>query len=589
MNETFQRYSVVTGFSFLIILLVVNAVITRRQVAKVVDNQSWVEQSRQIRLTLSQTELLITDAETGQRGFLFTDEARYLGPYEAAAGQVDSHINRLDELTRNDPAQRAHLADLRNLAHQKLEELAETIALYRTGKRAQARSLVLSDRGLLIMTGIRHEIEVMEQEETSREGERIAAYQQSVEGAIAAVYLATAIAVLGLLALARLIVLERKEREENARLVREREEWFRVTLTSIGDAVIATDARGIVTFLNPVAEKLTGIGLDQARGKAVEDVFPIRNEFSGRKAENPVQQVMRSGIVVGLANHTVLLNRGGRLVPIEDSAAPIRDDRKETIGVVLVFRDVSAERASQEMIRKTEKLATAARLSATVAHEINNPLESVVNLLFIAKTSPDATPELLANLTLAEQELERVAHITRQTLGFYRESNTPERVEIPAIVDPILKMYSNRINSKAIQFEFAANHCPPVLGVAGELRQAIGNLIANAIDAVPRSGRIAVRCASADTAEGKNAEIVVSDNGPGIAPDLLEKIFDPFFTTKRDVGTGLGLWVAKEIIHRHGGSIEVQPGPGPDGARGAAFLIRLPVAPADEEQSAQER
>ena len=581
MNEVFQRYSIVTGFSFLAILLLVNAVITRREVAALVDNQSWVEQSRQVHLTLSQTELLITDAETGQRGYLFTDEARYLAPYEAAAAQVEPHIRYLAQLTGDDPEQRAHLGNLRNLAHEKLEELAETISLYRTGKRAQARALVLSDRGLLIMTGIRNEIEAMEKEESTREAQRIASYQQSVHSAIAAVYLATAIAILGLIALARLILVEQKEREEHARRLREREEWFRVTLTSIGDAVIATDSHGIVTFLNPVAEKLTGVGLEQARGKAVEDVFPIRNELSGRKAENPVQQVMRSGVVVGLANHTVLQHRDGHVVPIEDSAAPIRDDRKETIGVVLVFRDVSAERTSQEMIRKTEKLAAAARLSATVAHEINNPLEAVVNLLFIAKTSPQATPELIENLELAEQELERVAHITRQTLGFYRESNSPERVGISAIVEPILKMYSNRMNSKAIQFQFADNHCPPVLGVAGELRQAIGNLIANAIDAVPREGRIDIRCSCGKTAAGQEAEILVEDNGPGIAPDLLDRIFDPFFTTKRDVGTGLGLWVAKEIINRHGGSIQVRSGSGPDGARGAAFLIRLPAAPLD--------
>jgi PAS domain S-box-containing protein len=577
MNALLQRFGIVTGFSALVILLIVNAAVTRKQVAVLVDNQSWVEQSRQVRFTLSQTELLITDAETGQRGYLFTGESGYLGPYESAATQVLPQIDRLAQLTADNPRQQSHVANLRTLAHQKLDELVQTIALYRSGRSAEAKALVLSGRGLLLMTGIRHELEAMQQEESGLEAVRNNAYQRSVQGAITAIYLATAIAILGLIALAWFTGLERRAREEHTRVMREREEWFRVTLTSIGDAVIATDAKGVVTFLNPVAEKLTGVGLEEAKGKAVDQVFPIFNEMSGKKAENPVQKVMDSGAVVGLANHTVLQHSDGHLVPIEDSAAPIRDDEKQTIGVVLVFRDVTAERNSQEMIRKTEKLAAAARLSATVAHEINNPLEAVVNLLFIAKSSTDATPELIAHLTLAEQELERVAHITRQTLGFYRESNTPEKVEIQSIVDPVLKMYSNRLASKGIQFEFSAGDCPPVWGVAGELRQVVANLIVNAIDAVPKNGKIVVRCARLGTTAGKMAQILIADSGPGVSPELRERIFDPFFTTKRDVGTGLGLWVAKEIISRHGGAIQLRPKGASDGIQGAAFLIQLPV------------
>jgi len=248
---------------------------------------------------------------------------------------------------------------------------------------------------------------------------------------------------------------------------------------------------------------------------------------------------MSLGIVVGLANHTVLQHRDGHLVPIEDSAAPIRNDHNQTIGVVLVFRDVTAERRSQEMIRKTEKLAAAARLSATVAHEINNPLEAVVNPLFIAKASPDATPGLVEHLSLAEQELERVAQITRQTLGFYRESNTPEQVDLHAVIEPILKLYSSRIIAKEIRLEFSTNQCPPVRGVAGELKQAIANLVANAIDAVPKGGLISVRCSPCEAQVSKFVEILIEDSGPGVAPELLNRIFDPFFTNQE----GRGNWI----------------------------------------------
>jgi signal transduction histidine kinase len=134
---------------------------------------------------------------------------------------------------------------------------------------------------------------------------------------------------------------------------------------------------------------------------------------------------MELGRVIGLANHTVLQNTKGALIPIEDSAAPIRDSKDNLIGVVLVFRDATHERKSQEILRKTEKLAAVARLSATVAHEINNPLEAIGNLLYLAKSIPDTPAETLQHLQLAEEELDRISHITRQTLGFYQSPTFP--------------------------------------------------------------------------------------------------------------------------------------------------------------------
>jgi signal transduction histidine kinase len=283
-------------------------------------------------------------------------------------------------------------------------------------------------------------------------------------------------------------------------------------------------------------------------------------------------------VVVGLANHTVLKGRDGKMIPIEDSAAPIRDDRGVLIGVVLVFRDVTAERKSQEIMRKAEKLAAAARLAATMAHEINNPLAAVTNLVFLAKGNPDTPPVVERQLTQAEHELERVAHITRQTLGFYRESGTPERVDIPALVESVLRIYQNKLVEKDIHVESNVAGCPSVEGITGELRQAVSNLVANAIDAVNRGGRIMVSAhAASDGADGM-VELVVADDGPGIAPEHKDRLFEPFFTTKRDVGTGLGLWAAKGIIERHGGRIGILSR---NGEGGAAFTIQLPRATAE--------
>ena len=585
MNALLQRFSVITGFSLLVLLLIGNAVVTRRRIDGLIENQRWVVHTQQVRYLLAQTELLATEAETGQRGYLFTGQPKYLKPYQDALTAFDSRIEELARLTTDNPRQQVHVGTLRNLGRQKLDELAETIALYRAGNPAAARAIVLSDRGLTLMSQMRGEIEQMQQEEASLQTVRDATYARSIQAAVAAIYSATLVAILGMVVLARFVLRERRTRELHAEELRAREEWFRVALTSIGDGVITTDPKGVVTFLNPVAESLTGISLANARGKDVQDVFPIFNEFSGKKTENPVKKVMSLGIIVGLANHTVLQHRDGHLIPIEDSAAPISDDAGRTIGVVLVFRDSTEKRDSQEILRKTEKLAAAARLSATVAHEINNPLEAVGNLVFIAKGSPGATAEVVENLTLAEQELERVAHITRQTLGFYRESNTLAEIEIRTIIEPILRLYSNKVKSKEIQLDFSAGNCPPVWGVAGELKQVIANLIANAIDAVPHKGKIAIRCRDSKTNHGRVAEVLIEDDGPGIAPELMDRIFDPFFTTKQDVGTGLGLWVAKEIVGRHGGRIHVRPPGAIDGLKGAAFVLHLPCAGSDQTRS----
>jgi len=585
MNASIHRFSVITGFSLLIVLLVVNATITRQRIGALAGSQSWVAHTVQVRRHLTEIELLVTDAETGQRGYLFTGDPSYLSPYNSSIVSIGSSIDELAKITNDNPRQQANVVKLRTLVNLKLGELAETIGLYQAGEATEARAVVLSDRGVQLMRAVREQIDRMQQVEAALEADREAAYRRYLGAAIVAIYVATLAAAFGLVILAYYILRERQASERHAQALRDREEWYRVTLTSVGDGVIATDGKGLVTFLNPVAESLTGVPLAKASGHDVQDIFPIFSELSGKRAENPVAKVMNLGTVVGLANHTVLQHVDGRRIPIEDSAAPIRNDSGQTIGVVLVFRDASAARDAQDVLRKTEKLAAAARLSATVAHEINNPLEAVVNLLYLAKASPDMTPSLMEHLTRAEQELERVAHITRQTLGFYRESNTPAVVDVCSVIEPTLLLYASKIAGKSIKIEFSADDPPRVWGIAGELKQVIANLISNAIDAVGPGGTIKVHCGPSKTEEGHMAEIVIADNGPGIAPEIATRIFDPFFTTKQDVGTGLGLWVAKGIVERHGGSIRVLAPGKMSALGGAAFMIRLPRASETEPQT----
>ncbi len=481
-------------------------------------------------------------------------------------------------LTYSDPTQRAEVAQLRTLTHAKLAELAHTIALYQSGYPDAARNEVLSDRGRLIMVQISNLIGRIQLQETALGVSRTAAARRSIRDTVISIYLASLIAAAGLFFLAYFITKAMAMRDIYARQLEEREEWFRSTLTSLGDAVIATDGKGHVTFLNPMAERLMGLPLSHARGKFIEDVFPIFNETTLKPVDNPVKKVMEHGFIIGLANHTVLLNTDGTYIPIEDSAAPIRDGRGKIVGVVMVFRDATTERKSQEVLRKTEKLAAAARLAATVAHEINNPLEAIGNLIYIAKNTEGLPTSAVTNLSLAEEELSRVSHITRQTLGFYRESKQPNEVDLPTLVESVLNIYSNKFRTKNITIVRDFHDCPPIQGLSGELKQAVANLVSNAADAVPHGGTICVRIDCHEDANSKIVKIIVEDDGPGIAPEHRDHIFEPFFTTKKDVGTGLGLWVTKEIIERHSGTVEVRTINDTD-LPGTAFSITLPVRP----------
>ncbi len=575
MRSIHKRFGVIGGFFILLALLAINTAVLRHQLATQVGNQEWFSRSRRVLQELRNSESLVRDAETGQRGYLYTGKVDYLAPYNVAVAQIDAHLQNLSAEIGDNPAQQSQEANLRVLVHQKLDELAQTIKLFQSGDAEGAKTMVMSDQGFHIMESIRSLVKQMEQEETSVGDLRRADYQKSIRITVLCIYAASGIAALGIILLAFSIIREMDTRERDAAALRRSEEWFRVTLSSIGDGVIATDDHGVVMFLNPIAERLTGTSLEQARGKKIGEVFPIFSEATNNPVDNPVDKVLALGSIVGLANHTVLRHRDGHLLPIEDSAAPITDDSSKLIGVVLVFHDASRERSFQDVLRRTEKLAAAARLAATVSHEINNPLEAIGNLIFLARTNPDAPEGVVAQLQLAEQELARVSHITRQTLGFYRESASPTAVHIPTLVESVLTLYSNKLQIKQIKVQLALEACPPITGLAGEIQQLVSNIVSNAIDAVPVGGTLKIDASPVKLAGGDSIRLKIEDDGPGIAPENLKRIFEPFFTTKKDVGTGLGLWVCKEIAERHGGTVQVES-KNANGTKGAIFTVLLP-------------
>ncbi len=231
--------------------------------------------------------------------------------------------------------------------------------------------------------------------------------------------------------------------------------------------------------------------------------------------------------------------------------------------------DISTRKHTEEALRKTEKLAAAGRLAATIAHEINNPLEAVTNLIYLARSeqSLDVSKRLL---DAADDELRRVGHITRQTLGFYRETTSPVEIDASEILRGVVDVFRRKLASRNVTATVETDDAVFLYGVPGELRQVFSNLLSNAIDASPAGSQVRIRIKKA----GDKVQIAIADQGSGIPEAARAQIFEPFFTTKKDVGTGLGLWISREIIQNHGGRIHFRSRAGAQKS-GTVFVVYL--------------
>jgi len=359
--------------------------------------------------------------------------------------------------------------------------------------------------------------------------------------------------------------------------LRASEERWSTTLRSIGDAVIATDANGRVTFMNAVAEKLTGWPLADAQGRDLDDVFNIVNEVTRIKPENLVVKVMRLGQAVGMANHTALIRRNGTELPIEDSGAPIRDNEGQTIGVVLVFHDISEKRRAERAVRDSERLAMTGRLAASLAHEIHNPLDTVGNLLFLIDRNPDLPETVRQQVSMAVEELAHVSQMTRHLLAFQREAKKPVPIRMGEVLANVIALHERQIESAAITVETRVSFEGEFLGMPGEMRQVFANLLCNAIEAIGKNGKIRLHAyAGRDWRLGRRGlRVTVADNGPGIPAEIRDKIFDPFFTTKGESGTGLGLWITSGIVGNNDGNLRLRTVTR-DGRSGTCFSVFFP-------------
>jgi PAS domain S-box-containing protein len=365
-------------------------------------------------------------------------------------------------------------------------------------------------------------------------------------------------------------ITERKRAEEELRLTNDR---FKVSLRGSPVVVFNQDLELRYTWLY-----CPDLGHSPAEiiGKRDRDIYPRAEDAELTEAIKA--EVIRTGC---RRRQEIVLDFRGKERLYDLLVDPLLDSEGKIAGVTCAAIDITERKRAQEALIRSEKLASLGRMAATISHEINNPLEGVMNLLYLANTCPGLPPLARQYLEAASEESARIAHITRQSLGFYRESGKPALTSVNAALQSALDLLRTKIREKHAVIQKECDEDVQVIAVAGELRQVFANLLVNSLDAISEKGIIALRISRSSTLNGggRYARFTIADNGTGISESAKQQVFDALFTTKGAIGTGLGLWVSKQIIDKHGGTIRLRSSTDKT-RRGTVFSILLPAEPA---------
>jgi PAS domain S-box-containing protein len=370
-------------------------------------------------------------------------------------------------------------------------------------------------------------------------------------------------------------VLDLSEHKQTERALREREERFRILADSLPQLIWMTDSAGENTYCNQ--RYLDYLGVTEAERTSIEWLKLVHPDDLARTLER-WNHAVESG--EPYLNEFRLRHKDGTFRYFLARAVPLRNESGQTERWIGSLTDIEDKKQAEDALRRSEKLATAGRLAASIAHEINNPLAAVTNSLYLALLDGSLSDETKAYLQTAEQELRRVAHITAQTLQFHRQSTSPAATDLCDIVDSVLALFGRRLTSKNIRVNAECDRGTVATCFSDEMRQVVANIVSNALDAMPHGGVLRVRVRKTrgwarDHQPG--VKIVVADSGHGIPAGVRDRIFEPFVSTKEATGIGLGLWVSDGIVRKHGGAIrvrsrvEAQP-------TGTVFAIFLPSA-----------
>jgi len=363
---------------------------------------------------------------------------------------------------------------------------------------------------------------------------------------------------------------------------------FAAIVDSSDDVILSKDLNGIITSWNPAAVRLFGYSAEEMIGSSILKIIPEHLHSD----ERVILESLRAGRRVEHFE-TVRVTKSGQLLDVSLTVSPLMDQTGKVVGASKILRDVTGRKRLEKSLLQAEKIAATGRMAATIAHEINNPLQAIVNLLSLLRPAV-SSPEGIEYLDAVESELIRVSHIARQTLGFYRENTSAIKMSLSDLVLPAVTIYEPRCRELGIEIRKSLDSSKAIALRRGEMMQVISNLISNSIYAMQKGGVLSVSVKDVATAPDEIAlavpdeivltipdEIVltIEDNGVGIPADALPKVFDAFFTTRNTVGTGIGLYIARQFVEGHGGRIEIESSTDAKN-HGTVVRIYLPVSPA---------
>ncbi len=532
------------------------------------------------------------DAETGQRGYLLTEDESYLTPNLDAKAHIQEDLADLDRWVGAGLLDAPAVKRYRDLATAKLLELDATIDAKRAKGVDAAVAIVRTDRGKQIMDKLRDLNDQLLAQSAERLTEDARTEQRFSSTSMRLLWSVVAVN-LGFLAWAYSRIRREIGLREAAALETYRQrELLQVTLASIGDGVIVTDAGGKITFLNKVAQQLCGWTREEAIGMECTKVFNIINEETRSLVESPVEKVLRTGVVVGLANHTLLVRKDGTETPIDDSGAPIHDNDGSVRGVVLVFRDFSEHKKAEDALRQAMTDAQAANVAkdnflATLSHELRTPLTPVV-LTLASWIETQHPPEdwredaqmMQRNLELEARLIDDLLDLTRIVRGKLSLNETV--ADVNQLVEAVARMYQSEIYSNGLRLHLDLRAIKKHAFVdPARLQQVVLNVLKNATKFTAEGGSIDIETQTRDD----RIEISVRDTGMGMTEELQSRLFRPFEQgtgeiIKRYGGLGLGMAISKALMEAQGGSISASSG-GP--GYGSIFTLSIPAV--EQEQA----
>jgi len=383
--------------------------------------------------------------------------------------------------------------------------------------------------------------------------ERTDVFEQSSEQLVAAVAAQAAVAIDNMRLRDQLTtkVGELQKAQQSQRNASKQLGELAAIVASSDDAIISKDLDGIITSWNQAATRILGYSREEMIGSSILKLIPEHLHSD----ERVILQKIRAGEHIDHFE-TVRLNKSAELLDVSLTVSPIRDETGTITGASKILRDISSRKRLERSLLQAEKIAAAGRMAATIAHEINNPLEAVVNLLYLLRSSVTDS-EGISYLAAAESELTRVSHIARQTLGFYREHASAGSTSLADLVAHAITIYAPRCFAAGIRIEQSIHSSRQLILRRGEIMQVISNLIANAIYAMPSGGTLRITVEDTNNPHD-GVTFAIADDGVGIAENHLPHLFEAFFTTRGAIGTGIGLFIAKQFIEGHGGTINVQ-------------------------------